>query len=321
MNLGVKSYIYNLNPKLYDFNAFRDIDNKTYWERADDLIYYFRVMYMYFILTWLYAYLITYVCVQFVYKFTPQYILNEHARMAIVIITLIIIYSNEYLTDTLMIRENYTIGFYILHITPLCMIAFIYYYYYYYGLYTGLPWLSPAILYIVCDYNQLTSLPSSLPSKLEYLYCSYNKLTSLPILPKTLKFLSTNSNYLTSLPELPSNLIFLECSNNNLTSLPELPSQLTYLACSNNNLTNLPKIPTTVTNLICEGNPFHKDCPYNSIIETPQEYWERLQGFYSKQRTIIRTHTYKEELMMKTWHPRRVTKWIEHFGVEFDKYI
>jgi uncharacterized repeat protein (TIGR01451 family) len=132
-----------------------------------------------------------------------------------------------------------------------------------------------------CGSNQLTSLPSPLPSTLQHLYCYSNFLTSLPSLPAGLLELDCGYNPLGSLPALPGNLTKLTCEENQLTSLPLLPSTLTELICINNQITSLPAaLPPLLTNLSCSDNSLTSiptlpsglvnfDCENNSILSLP----------------------------------------------------
>ena len=108
-----------------------------------------------------------------------------------------------------------------------------------------------------------------LPNSLKYLLCSYNQLTSLPYLPNSLKILWCENNQLISLPNLPNSLEKLYCYNNRLTSLPDLPNSLKNLSCFNNKLTSLPDF-THIDHKI--GLSFNQDnpikyIPYNTNIE------------------------------------------------------
>jgi Leucine-rich repeat (LRR) protein len=55
-----------------------------------------------------------------------------------------------------------------------------------------------------------------LPNSLDYLICDNNNLTSLPELPNSLEKLICRNNNLNSLPELPNSLKNLYCNKNNL---------------------------------------------------------------------------------------------------------
>ena len=165
----------------------------------------------------------------------------------------------------------------------------------------------------------LTSLPT-LPSTLTKLYCHNNQLTSLPTLPSTLTHLHCSFNQLTSLPTLPTTLIKLYCYNNQLTSLPTLVSTLIELLCYNNQLTSLPTLPTTLIELHCNNNPFSFETP-RSDNETPHEYWNRLEVVQSRKRTIKRNRDIKEELMMVCWHPSKVQKMLDLYGIDYEDYV
>jgi Leucine-rich repeat (LRR) protein len=108
------------------------------------------------------------------------------------------------------------------------------------------------LIYLYCDYNQLSSLPP-LPPLLFRLSCSNNQLTSLPNLPLPLQVLNCANNPLSNLPNLPLSLQNLNCSNNQLTTLPSLPTTTVYLNCDSNLLTSL-SIPPNIQELYCNHN-------------------------------------------------------------------
>jgi Leucine-rich repeat (LRR) protein len=145
--------------------------------------------------------------------------------------------------------------------------------------------------------------------------CQFNQLTTLPSLPSFLHMVLCDCNQLTSLPELPFHLTYLSCSCNQLTSLPSLPHGLTRLYCSSNELETLPELPSTLVGLACV-------LPYNDQIYisnemTPEQVQELNQENekwmdpYKKERCMERCAQYKEEIMMKAWHPSRIEKLIE----------
>ena len=184
---------------------------------------------------------------------------------------------------------------------------------------TSLPTLPSTLRTLYCYINQLTSLPT-LPSTLTHLDCSSNQLTSLPTLPSTLTKLYCYNNRLTSLSTLTSTLTYLDCYNNLLTSLPTLPTTLIELHCDNNQLTSLPTLPTTLIELHCNNNPFSFETP-RSDNETPHEYWNRLEVVQSRKRTIKRNRDIKEELMMVCWHPSKVQKMLDLYGIDYEDYV
>ena len=119
---------------------------------------------------------------------------------------------------------------------------------------------------------------------------------------------------------LPTTLTTLYCYNNQLTSLPTLPTTLRTLHCSYNRLTSLPTLPSTLTNLYYINNPFSFETP-RSDNETPHEYWNRLEVVQSRKRTIKRNRDIKEELMMVCWHPSKVQKMLDLYGIDYEDYV
>jgi hypothetical protein len=117
---------------------------------------------------------------------------------------------------------------------------------------------------------------------------------------------------LAALPELPSCLTYLSCSYNELTSLPSLPCGLQKLYCSQNTLQTLPELPSTLSGLSCVLP--HNDEIFISNELTP-EIVQQLNDVWmeplSKERCMERCAQYKEQIMMKAWHPSRVEKLLE----------
>jgi hypothetical protein len=79
--------------------------------------------------------------------------------------------------------------------------------------------------------------------------------------------------------------------------------------CSQNPLLFLPELPSTLSGLVCELP--HNNQPYQSNEMTPDivqqlnlenEEWMAQ----SKERCTTRCAIYKEEIMMKAWHPKRM---------------
>jgi hypothetical protein len=139
-------------------------------------------------------------------------------------------------------------------------------------------------------------------------------LTILPPLPPFLGSIISDCNQLTALPELPSHLTYLSCSYNELTSLSSLPHGLQKLYCSQNALKFLPELPSTLLGLACVLP--HNDQIYISNELTPDIVKQlndenRELMAQSKKRCTARCKIYKEEIMMKAWHPSRVEKLLE----------
>ncbi|MFN3782439.1 MAG: fibronectin type III domain-containing protein [Spirosomataceae bacterium] len=109
-----------------------------------------------------------------------------------------------------------------------------------------IPIVANSVLFIQATNNQLTSLPSTLPTSLEYLRISHNKVTQLPELPTNLKALKCDNNLLNSLPNLPSNLAYLDVSFN---------KELACLGIIPHNLIPNPLPTTTLSNYVFSPNP------------------------------------------------------------------
>jgi Leucine-rich repeat (LRR) protein len=130
-------------------------------------------------------------------------------------------------------------------------------------------------------------------------------------------------NQLTSLPPLPSRLKHLDCVSNHIRFLPPLPEGLTIFYCKENPLEILPELPLGLICLMC-------DMPYGEQIEiietTPEDIqginvqlrsWIEMMDRESKMRSTKRCALYKEEIMMKVWHPLRVERLLE-MGYEME---
>jgi hypothetical protein len=128
--------------------------------------------------------------------------------------------------------------------------------------------------------------------------CSGNHLTELPPLPDTLQYLDCNTNDIRILPDLPEGLIILGCEKNPLETLPELPHQLSHITCE------LPVYnePINETHMTSE----RVQCINKQIVD-----WMEMLAQHSRDRCEIRCALYKEEIMMKVWHPSRVEKLLE----------
>jgi hypothetical protein len=99
-----------------------------------------------------------------------------------------------------------------------------------------------------------------------------------------------------------------------LTSLPSLPHGLQKLYCSHNPLKSLPELPSTLLGLAYVLP--HNDQLFISNELTPdivKQLNDENQEWMaqSKKRCTARCKIYKEEIMMKAWHPSRVEKLLE----------
>jgi hypothetical protein len=91
--------------------------------------------------------------------------------------------------------------------------------------------------------------------------------------------------------------------------------------CSQNPLLFLPELPSTLSGLVCELP--HNNQPYQSNEMTPDivqqlnlenEEWMAQ----SKERCVTRCAIYKEEIMMKAWHPTRMKMLYEDLGYDVE---
>jgi len=93
--------------------------------------------------------------------------------------------------------------------------------------------------------NQLSTLPSLSLSQGMYLYCDYNQLTSLPSLEQ-IGLLRAHNNMLTSLPDLPPTLWNLKIDSNFISCLPSLPNTLRRLEGVGAGYSCLPNLPDSL---------------------------------------------------------------------------
>jgi hypothetical protein len=139
------------------------------------------------------------------------------------------------------------------------------------------------------------------------LSCNHNPLTCLPTLPLPLEFLVCHFCSLTSLPTLPTNLRELNCIINPLETLPELPSTLECLKAT------LPWIEDLEENVRLGGPKIYYEL-WPERVESVNRMVRQavaLTHRESKRRCMRRCAQYKEEIMMKAWHPSRIEKLIE----------
>jgi len=116
-------------------------------------------------------------------------------------------------------------------------------------------------------------------------------------------------NPLIEFPELPPHLICLGCSKIGLTFLPPLPQGLIYLFCDDNPLDTLPDLPSTLRLLTFQLPDTKESCTWDEL--TPEQVQQLNHDIQRKKRCMERCKSYKEEIMMKAWHPTRVEKLLE----------
>jgi Leucine-rich repeat (LRR) protein len=197
--------------------------------------------------------------------------------------------------------------------------------------------LPPKLEHLNCMNNRIIQLPETLPKSLLALYCGHNHLLSLPQnLPESLKCLNCDDNNLAELPEkLPPDMYSINCGSNILSKLPtRLPATLKYLYCQSNPIRELPQ---TIPQNMVEIQYFNTNLQFKYPLvfpeslkylgttktcideneskrnsETMREYIDRLQNqsdYHTKHLSVKKTKSYKEQLMKRTWHPNRLTKW------------
>ena len=116
------------------------------------------------------------------------------------------------------------------------------------------------ITYLICSFNQITTLNLSNLTNLQLLGCDSNQLTILNISGLTnLQTLNCNGNNLTSLDvSNMANLTYLSCTSNQISSLNVSGlSSLTYLNCFINQISSL--------NFNSSVNLTELNCSYNQI--------------------------------------------------------
>ena len=121
-------------------------------------------------------------------------------------------------------------------------------------------------------------------------------------LPESLVGLNLrNCASLTRLPPLGrTNLEFLTVSGCiSLTTLPSLPPTLAELNLERSSVSDVPLLPESVTHLILRGG---------AVIDTAIESYHREERLTAQRKQFRILH---EELMMATWHPDRVSKWLD----------
>ena len=55
--------------------------------------------------------------------------------------------------------------------------------------------------------------------------------------------------------------------------------------------------------------------------ESPHDYWNRLEEIQSKKRIIKKNRELKEGIMKTFWHPTKVEKLLNMYGIDFEDYV
>ena len=137
---------------------------------------------------------------------------------------------------------------------------------------------------LVCNHNNLTQLPTDLPSSLETLDCSYNQIRYLTsaLTQISLKTLNCSNNLLTVMAYyyLPTSIENLDCSYNNIGYLWKIDydyNSLKKLYCNNNQITDVYTLPNNLEIFNCSNNKLTEinindrhhlisfNCSYNNL--------------------------------------------------------
>ena len=109
---------------------------------------------------------------------------------------------------------------------------------------------------------------------------------------------------------LPNTLTKLNCCNNQLLELTNLPNTLIKLYCSDNELTELTNLPNTLTELYCDNNKLlFTDIKSLRKLDNFIKFFNlnkllKLVFMYAIKKRCLK---YKEELIIKTCHPSRLS--------------
>ena len=137
---------------------------------------------------------------------------------------------------------------------------------------TGLQYFS-GLIYLSCDYNQLTELDLSANKELSVVFCDRNNLTRLDVSANTeLSVLVCSDNMLTELDvSKNTNLMHLGCYRNSLTELDVTACiSLLSLTCDSNRLTKLDVSKNTELESL--------GCSYNQLTELDVTNNTKLAG-------------------------------------------
>jgi hypothetical protein len=184
----------------------------------------------------------------------------------------------------------------------------------------------------------LKQIPIKLPSGLKSLWLSGTQITTLEdlVLPEGItQFSCGYSKQLRHLPKtLPPQLEYFNCGRTNLTfkDIPELPANIR--SCD---ITDIQKESRWYDRPPIQYDYDETDdipaIQYNNR-ETDDEYSIRILRFkrfiysfpeafetscvFSRQRSIQRCKTIKEDLMAATWHPDRVLDWCDPKAFDYE---
>ena len=197
-----------------------------------------------------------------------------------------------------------------------------------------LPPLPPRLVYLDISNTDIEKYPADVPDTVENIFITGSRISSINRLPKNIKSLDIHDSpfeflpdlhegleeiyikgtLISSIPKLPSTLKVLSAyCLRTLTSLPPLPQDLKEIYVHDTSIVLLHDIPETVVEFQCHN------CP-NLLIAPDQDddavkYRARWDNYF-KDNAMKLCKTIKEELMMRMYHPDRISCLIEKYGID-----
>jgi hypothetical protein len=185
-----------------------------------------------------------------------------------------------------------------------------------------LPILPSNLSQLHLDYTPISELPHTLPPTLSELKCSNTRIQSLPPLSSdnmTLLDISyTPIMYLRAEQFININIYLLKT---HALSIDQFGSNIRHIHFTNPEfqILDLPPLGSTIVSFNCpesgSGSGKITIDPSNADAVAMFESLKTQECTKQKARVAGRTRLYKEDLMIKTWHPSRVVDWC---GVNFD---
>jgi hypothetical protein len=180
---------------------------------------------------------------------------------------------------------------------------------------SNLPPLPGTLQRLYIDATAITNLPDSMPP-LSILSCAFTNICNIPRFHTDMDMLNvafTPIKYLRA-DEFEQNRIQIYHMKTHAYSLDRFPKTIKHIHFSNPDfmISDLPPLPPSDTITIS----FEYDGKYiNSRNRADFEHVQICEMKKQMDRVAARVRSYKEELMVRTWHPSRIEDWC---GVRFD---
>lgn len=167
------------------------------------------------------------------------------------------------------------------------------------------------VLHIPGSYS-ITKLPP-LPSNLKKLVLNFSHhVEELPDLPKNLEELVVQDVPLKVLPHLPKTLTKLNIWSTGVTELSYLPDTLEALNIMNTKISFIPNRPKNIKSLLCyDCSSLQVQISNKDSIQSYFKKWIPIWEEEQKKKAIAACKSVKEDLMIATWHPKRVDWWMD----------